>query len=418
MDKEFQSLSLTSPTNPLRVDDDEEWELSQRRVRPRQDEEAIDEEPVLVEDEPVSPDLDFVMVENEANPPSRFRRRVRHRRADSDSPVAAVARFASGRRRFANHEEEENDTPERFSLQINDRVDQECQLRQPLPGEGQRIIDKYLQERAEKNTYVNQDAVPKEGDAADCGIKLHETAQERVVAELARLAKDEKDKLSLDMRDVLSADLCRETRRGLGDQRLDAIRKTLNNLGYTRSQFQRCFHDAFIRACLPIIFGDEWSTCCERVMKELGIDRIRPEVLIQTPRRFGKTVSVAMFVLACLLNVPGIKICVFSTGKRASGGLLTEIMDRLRYLPDGRKRVIKSNSFSLHRTLHSGSRLACVLTQISSSRRIRSCAVSEQLWISEVALGEEDGMNGARAKSMQNDEGISRLYSFPASVAG
>jgi hypothetical protein len=43
-------------------------------------------------------------------------------------------------------------------------------------------------------------------------------------------------------RNHLSQDLLRDVRDCGGDQRLDAIRKTLNNLGYTRSQFQKMFH--------------------------------------------------------------------------------------------------------------------------------------------------------------------------------
>jgi hypothetical protein len=60
-------------------------------------------------------------------------------------------------------------------------------------------------------------------------------------------------------------------------------------------------------------------------MKEFGITRIRFEVMILTPRRFGKTVSVAMFVLSMMLCLPGVRVCVFSTGKRASSGLMQEI---------------------------------------------------------------------------------------------
>lgn len=40
-----------------------------------------------------------------------------------------------------------------------------------------------------------------------------------------------------------------------GDTRLAAIRKTLNGLGLQRSEFQKLFHDDFIQACLPIIYG-------------------------------------------------------------------------------------------------------------------------------------------------------------------
>lgn len=145
------------------------------------------------------------------------------------------------------------------------------------------------------------------------------------------------------------------------------------------------FHNAFICACLPIvswretktwfcvatslltdvvcvllhhdqIFGDDWSNCSERVMRQLGITRIKPECLIMTPRRFGKTVSVAMFVCAMLLSCPGIKICIFSTGKRASSNLMQEIMDRLSFIEGGRERVVKHNQEQVSFTLYTAHR--------------------------------------------------------------
>lgn len=101
-------------------------------------------------------------------------------------------------------------------------------------------------------------------------------------------------------------------------------------------------------------FGKDWEMQSERVMREMNITCIRPEVMIQTPRRFGKTVSVAMYCLTLLLCVPGIRICVFSTGKRASSGLSTEIMDRLNHVENGLDRILKSNQgkFAFYHTLH------------------------------------------------------------------
>ena len=36
------------------------------------------------------------------------------------------------------------------------------------------------------------------------------------------------------------------------------------------------------QACLPIIYAQEWSNVSERVLKQFGITRLRPEVLVQT----------------------------------------------------------------------------------------------------------------------------------------
>ena len=150
------------------------------------------------------------------------------------------------------------------------------------------------------------------------------------------------------------------------------------------------FHNRFIKACLPIIYGADWERCSERVLREYGIDRIHPEVLIQTPRRFGKTVSVSMFVLALLLACPGIRICVFSTSQRASSNLVQEIKDRLSHLPGGTERIVRSNS--------------------------------EQLFISTVAQDESNDAKRASksAGALKNTveaKDISRLFSFPAGTA-
>jgi len=45
-----------------------------------------------------------------------------------------------------------------------------------------------------------------------------------------------------------------------GDIRLANVRKTLNNCGVIRSDDQIKFHDAFIMATLPKIYGENWTT--------------------------------------------------------------------------------------------------------------------------------------------------------------
>ena len=61
-------------------------------------------------------------------------------------------------------------------------------------------------------------------------------------------------------REELSTDPTMALRHCDGDRKLDAIRRLLNSLGYTRSQYQRMFHDAFIRACLPMSVNEEFTT--------------------------------------------------------------------------------------------------------------------------------------------------------------
>lgn len=62
-----------------------------------------------------------------------------------------------------------------------------------------------------------------------------------------------------------------------------------------RSIGQRDFHDAFTIASLPHIVGEEeWDKNRSTYLELLDTDEYRGEVLITTPRRFGKTTAVSM----------------------------------------------------------------------------------------------------------------------------
>lgn len=156
----------------------------------------------------------------------------------------------------------------------------------------------------------------------------------------------EKNQLNaLTLRDRDEVCINPDTHKGCpGDLRLNRLNYYLNNLGVQRSPDQQLFHKHFTRAVLPKIYGaEEWNRESVRVMMGLKITKIRYEVTAITPRRWGKTWSVALFVLALMLAVPGIRVCVFSTGKRASGSLM-EIMLQFMGNVDGLKdRIVKQN---------------------------------------------------------------------------
>lgn len=169
-----------------------------------------------------------------------------------------------------------------------------------------------------------------------------------------------------------------------GDRRLASIRDCLNLLVDERSGDQTIMHDAFIIACLPLIYGKEWESNCIRVMKEHKITRIRSEVLCLTPRRFGKTYAVAMFVTALLLNCPGIILCVFSTGSRASTFMREIIVKMMMRIPGALNRIIKKTA--------------------------------EKLYIAPMDVHQQRRNRQTRHSLMQKP-GISELHSFPSSVA-
>lgn len=132
-----------------------------------------------------------------------------------------------------------------------------------------------------------------------------------------------------------------------GDLKVERIRTLLASMGLTRSQHQRLFHDTFIRAMLPKIYGTEWGQHSQRVMRTLGIKRIRSEVAILTPRQFGKTTSVSMYAAAVMLACPGIRILVFSPGQRTSSNLMLSVIAHIKKFPNGEARIIKNNNEQL-----------------------------------------------------------------------
>jgi hypothetical protein len=139
-----------------------------------------------------------------------------------------------------------------------------------------------------------------------------------------------------------------------GDRRLAKLREVLDNFeGFVRSNGQRRFHEEFIKASLPHIYLSEFETHRDRILRENKMDRVRFEILVCTPRRFGKTTSVSMFCAALLATCPDMWISVFSTGQRASSALLDQTAKFFRMLTEdayclgGDERILKKNQEQL-----------------------------------------------------------------------
>lgn len=61
--------------------------------------------------------------------------------------------------------------------------------------------------------------------------------------------------------------------------------------GPARSAQQLEFHTAFMKAASRVIYRGDWETDRPMIMEKYGWDMCKSEVLISTPRRFGKTFS-------------------------------------------------------------------------------------------------------------------------------
>lgn len=124
-----------------------------------------------------------------------------------------------------------------------------------------------------------------------------------------------------------------------GFHRIARCREALNALdhcGWQRSFHQRQFHESYIRACSQVFFKTDPAGTFMREQKKLlelnGWDRIQQEVLVSTPRRFGKTVSISMFAAAIIFSCPSVECSIYSTCKRISTKLLRKVVDYLNLI--------------------------------------------------------------------------------------
>ena len=108
----------------------------------------------------------------------------------------------------------------------------------------------------------------------------------------------------------------------------DALAR-LDERGWKRSYHQRLFHDDFLKACTRIFWKLEPAGTFARqhleILQRNNWSHISQEVLVSTPRRFGKTISVSMFAAAMLYAAPNVEISIYSTCKRISQKLLRNV---------------------------------------------------------------------------------------------
>ena len=118
-----------------------------------------------------------------------------------------------------------------------------------------------------------------------------------------------------------------------GIKRIQMCRGALDALdrrGWDRSFHQRLFHEEYLKSCARIFFkrdGPGAFACNHnRVLEVNGWDSTPQEILVSTPRRFGKTISVSMFAAAMMFAAPNMELSIYSTCKRISQKMLRNII--------------------------------------------------------------------------------------------
>ena len=170
-----------------------------------------------------------------------------------------------------------------------------------------------------------------------------------------------------------------------GDENLRKLKKILDSFKWARSADQFKLSEDFIKISLPIIYGEHFEANRMRLMKAFGIKDFQVGALTLTPRRWGKTTIVAMFVVALLMVCDGKTIAIFSGGGRASTSLRNEVL-RLLDEVGGMDRLVHNRKELLSVAVPS--------------------AVNE---LGQLKYGKEY-IKGAGL--------VNRLFAFPASVRG
>lgn len=141
------------------------------------------------------------------------------------------------------------------------------------------------------------------------------------------------------MANPLSSDTTRRT----GRERLALLRQAFGLFHCERSDMQKQFHEDMIGACARLIFKNDLESELDDLLLELGVDELHSEFMAITPRRFGKTYSVAMFVVAMAWAVEGVEQAIFSTGRRASQKLLELVYRFICEIPGMKESIVKHN---------------------------------------------------------------------------
>lgn len=137
-----------------------------------------------------------------------------------------------------------------------------------------------------------------------------------------------------------------------GTAQLAEMMRLLDCFGLQRSRVQKQLHNGMTGSVLQRMFCNDSDADMRLGMFTHQLKSCRQQFMAITPRRFGKTTAVAMFVAAFAMACSGSVTAIFSTGRRASNLLLQQIKSMLIAAPGGEERIVASNVETI--TLDSG----------------------------------------------------------------
>jgi hypothetical protein len=158
-----------------------------------------------------------------------------------------------------------------------------------------------------------------------------------------------------------------------GFRRMQLCRQALDALdrrGWSRSFHQRLFHEEYLKSCTRVFFKRDgpgaFARAHNRILELNTWDSMPQEILVSTPRRFGKTISVSMFAAAMLFSCPNMELSIYSTCKRISQKLLRNIVKFLELifaeLNVPSYKFVRHNQEEIHVAGNEGQVQVCIST--------------------------------------------------------
>lgn len=134
------------------------------------------------------------------------------------------------------------------------------------------------------------DAVALEFEAHAARMRERSRARRDAVRLKCVVDDDSAHQIVADPRATLGVSLPGDRWTGCTNLRtLRALLTIVDDNGFERSPHQLAFHSAFERCTARVIYKRDWSISRPAIMQHNGWDKCSSEVLISTPRRFGKT---------------------------------------------------------------------------------------------------------------------------------
>lgn len=124
-----------------------------------------------------------------------------------------------------------------------------------------------------------------------------------------------------------------------GDRIVAAIERDLDCLGVVRTEIQRKAHKVLLMTQLRSIYGKDFAANQKRLLEYFGVKKFPKAPLLTTPRQFGKTTLIGMFLIVAARHIPNWSATVFSPTGRQSDNLQNISWDFGLALPDGALRM-------------------------------------------------------------------------------